>query len=79
MKSQIEIYEELKDSLSDIVKIDNGQVQKVIVRDLIKKRKHCIEFRNNEGVEHFDYILKYYLIHCHHQTYLVLIVLVKNF
>jgi len=61
MSRVLEIYDELRDSLSVSVKIDNNQVIKVITRDLINKRKHCIDFRNGEGVIHFDYILNYYL------------------
>jgi hypothetical protein len=61
MSRLLEIYDELKDSLSVTVKIDNNQVHKVIIRDLIRKRKSCIERKVVDAVEHFDYILKYYL------------------
>ena len=61
LRRLLEIYDGSRDSLSVAVKIDHNQVAKIIVRDLIKKRNHCAEFRRGEGVEHFDYILKYYL------------------
>jgi len=61
MSSFTEIYEELRESLSVTVKLDHNQVFKVIVRDLIRKRKSCIDRRDIESVVHFDYILKYYL------------------
>jgi hypothetical protein len=61
MSRILEIYDELKDSLSVVVKIDDNQVEKVVVRDLISKRNHCVEYCKGKGVEHFDYILKYYL------------------
>lgn len=56
-----DIYDELKDSLSVTVKIDHNQVHRVIVRDLINKRKSCIERKDVEGTNHFDYVLEYYL------------------
>jgi hypothetical protein len=61
MNRLLEIYDELKDSLSVTVKIDHNQVHKVIVRDLINKRKSCIDRKKVDAVEHFDHILKYYL------------------
>ena len=61
MSRLLEIYDELKDSLSVTVKIDNNQVHKVIIRDLIGKRESCIERKVVDAVEHFDYILNYYL------------------
>jgi hypothetical protein len=61
MSRLLEMYDELKDSLSVVVKIDHNQVHKVIVRDLIRKRESCIERKKVDAVEHFDYILKYYL------------------
>lgn len=61
MSRLLEIYDDLKDSLSVVVKIDNNQVHKVIIRDLISKRNHCADFRKGDGVEQFDYVLKYYL------------------
>lgn len=61
MSRLLEIYDELRDSLSVVVKIDHNQVHKVIVRDLIRKRESCIERKEVDAVEHFDYILKYYL------------------
>lgn len=61
MSRLLEIYDELKDSLSVTVKIDNNQVYKVIIRDLIRKRESCIERKVVDAVEHFDYILNYYL------------------
>jgi hypothetical protein len=61
MSRLLEIYDDLKDSLSVVVKIDNNQVHKVIIRDLIRKREFCIERKDMEVIEHFDYILKYYL------------------
>ena len=61
MSRLLEVYDELKDSLSVIVKIDNNQVHKVVVRDLIRKRNNCVERKALDAVEHFNYILKYYL------------------
>jgi hypothetical protein len=58
---QLEYYEELRDSLSVTVKIDHNQVFKVIIRDLIKKRNHNMEIANKESVQHFDFVLRYYL------------------
>jgi hypothetical protein len=58
---QLEYYEELRDSLSVTVKIDHNQVFKVIIRDLIKKRNHNMDISNKESVQHFDFVLKYYL------------------
>jgi len=60
-KRLFDIYDELKDSLSVTVKIDNVQVHKVIVRDLIRKRQSCIERNLTEEVEHFNAVLIYYL------------------
>jgi hypothetical protein len=54
MSRLLEIYDDLKDSLSVVVKIDNNQVHKVIIRDLIRKREFCIERKDMEVIEHFD-------------------------
>ena len=59
--SVLKTFQELKDSLSVMVKIDNDQVIKVIVRDLIYKRNHCVKREELESVTHFEYVLKYYL------------------
>ena len=61
MSRLLEIYDDLKDSLSVVVKIDNHQAYKVVVRDLIKKRNSNIKRNGLEDVEHFDYVLKCYL------------------
>ncbi len=61
MSKLLEIYDDLKDSLSVVVKIDNNQVHKVVIRDLINKRTHCAKFHKLEALEHFDHVLKYYL------------------
>lgn len=48
-------------SLCVPVKIDHGQVLKVIIRDLRSKRKYCADTKKWEEVEYFDFVLKYYL------------------
>jgi hypothetical protein len=66
-----DIYDELKDSLSVLVKIDHVQVHKVIIRDLINKRKSCLERKDLKGVEHFDYVLIYYLGEDDYKKYII--------
>lgn len=61
MGNPIENYQELQDAVSVSVKINNAEKTKVIVNDLISKRKHCFETGRTESVNHFDFILKYYL------------------
>ena len=64
-------YEELRDALCVTVKIDNGQVLRVIIRDLRNKRKHCADTKQWDKVEHFDFVLKYYLGEEDFQKYVI--------
>lgn len=61
MDSVMKNYDEMRDALCVPVKIDHGQVLKVIIRDLRNKRKHCLDTKQWDKVEHFDFVLKYYL------------------
>lgn len=54
------VRREIRDALSVSVKIDHEQILKVVVRDLIKKRKSSLTY-NKDAVVHFDHVLKYYL------------------
>jgi len=53
MKSLIQTHQELKDSLDVTVKIDWRQVLKIVVEDLIKKRRAA----SNKNKDAFDKVL----------------------
>lgn len=53
----LKIHRELEDSLSSSIKISHIEVDKLVVKDLINKRNS----HNNNIVESFDNVLKYYL------------------
>lgn len=71
IKDFFEAYDELKDSLSVLVKIDHVQVKNVIIKDLINKRKSCLERKDLKAVEHFDYVLMYYLGEDDYKKYVI--------
>jgi hypothetical protein len=52
---------ELMDSLSVSVKISHGEALNVVVNDLVKKYKSCVEDGNDKYIEAFSVVLKYYL------------------
>lgn len=56
-----EIYDEIQDAVCTLVKIDHGQILKVVIRDLRSKRKHLEDTKHFDEMAHFDYVLKYYL------------------
>lgn len=66
-----DIYLNKRDALSVAVKIDFGQVLRVIIRDLRNKRKHCANTEQWDKVEHFDFVLKYYLGEEDFQKYVI--------
>lgn len=53
----LKIHREIEDSLSSTIKISHIEVDKLVVKDLINKRNS----HNNNIVESFDNVLKYYL------------------
>ncbi len=57
MKTLLETYQDLHDSLNVSVEIDHRQVLKIVVNDLIDKRNSP----SNKDIEAFDTVLLYYL------------------
>ena len=67
MKSIIDSYRELNDSLKVSVKIDHNEVLELVVDDLIKKRNSP----SNSDKEPFDKVLLYYLGDKDFQKYVI--------
>lgn len=61
MLRAIEEAEKLQRSLDVPVMISFGEVLKIVVNDLIKKYKSCVERKDTENIEAFKKVLRYYL------------------
>lgn len=57
----MEETEKLQRSLDVPVMISSDEVLKIVVNDLIKKYKSCVERKDTEHIEVFEKVLRYYL------------------
>ena len=64
-------YKEALRTLEVNVKISVHQAAEVTVKNLIPKRNHQNEMGNEEAVEHFDYVLRYYLTKEEFERYVI--------
>lgn len=74
MRSVIDHYREINDSLKVSVKIDHNEVLELVVYDLIQKRNSP----RNKDVKHFDKVLMYYLGDEDFQKYVIAGALIKE-
>jgi len=73
MKSVIETYKEMEDSLASTVKISHSEVCRLVVIDLIKKRKFCVErMCSSKTIDAFETVLRYYLTEDEYDKYVIM-------
>jgi len=57
----IETYANLMDSLSVKVKVEHGEILRIVVADLLRKYKASVERNDTKYIDAFTAVLKFYL------------------